>query len=68
MSNPNHIASVTLTIETNNGEMHKLVVAKPGPFGDNPRFMAQQLATAMDELHRRADDVIETYGSQIRSA
>lgn len=61
----NHVKSVTLIIETANGEMHKLVVHEPPPTGGNPRFMAQQVEAAVTELARRADDTMATYGQQI---
>ena len=64
----NSIRRVTLEIETSNGEYHKLVVAQPAPIGDNPRFMAQQLDSAIAELRGRADELMETYGSQVQPA
>lgn len=68
MSNPNNVETVTLTIELGNGDFHKMVVRQPGPQGSNPRFMIQQLEAALAELGRRADDVLTTSATQIRSA
>jgi len=67
MSNPNHVERVTLTVELGNGDMHKMVVHAPGPQGSNPRFMGQQLASALDDLARRAHETLETHASQIQA-
>lgn len=68
MSNATHVKAVTLTVEMDNGDLYNLVVHDPQPGGSNPRFMAQQVANAVEELDRRADDLMEHYGPQIRKS
>lgn len=60
-----HVAKVTVTIETDAGEAHTLVVESPEPRGGNPAFIRQQFDTAMTEALERGRAVIEAaYGRQ----
>lgn len=64
----NSIRRVTLTIETDRGEIHTLVVDEPEPRGGNPRFLSKQLDTAVSSLQEHADKILETYAHQVRTA
>lgn len=47
---PNHVTSVTLTVETASGDVYTMVTRDPSPTGSNPVFMAEQVAAALEEL------------------
>jgi len=64
--NSNHVEQVTVTVTLANGEQHTLTSNRPGPQGDNPRFLAQQIEAGMSDLGARLDRLADIYEDQVR--
>lgn len=67
MTNLNHVEQVTVTLTLASGDQHTLTIHRPGPAGDNPRFLAQQIDAALEGLGERLHHLADMYAPQIRS-
>jgi hypothetical protein len=61
----NRVERVTVIIQMGSGEKHELIMAEPTPRGDNPRFVRQQIASALRDLAPTFDRIASIYGDQI---
>lgn len=59
------IDKITVTVEMADGNSFTMVAHNPGPFGDNPRYVAEQAANGMDTLAGQIGAVLTArYGQQ----